>query len=574
MKENAEKKSAQASSEEGPRGYHALFERLTDLMTSLDGFDVPGIFDVLAEMCRILGISKGVTTFYQDAERERAGDGEVFVCYDSGEKHKKVSSIRAVTPAKTVAVCDAYQAEGAPPLSPRDLARVESVERLVLSFMNRSRQEQVIHRLTYYDANGFENLRLWFAQLGRLIAAGRIANKAAIRFNLKHFSMINEQVGRETADRVMQEFCRLLRDAVGPEGMLGRLGGDNFVVLCPTERLPQAEAILNGVTVVYDPQNELRISVAAVAGIYETGDGREIHTPGDVMDRISSAYSAARRSSVSDILRYNEAMRQAREQVARVQRLFDRALKNGEFLVYFQPKVDIQTRELIGAEALCRWQRKGKLIPPAEFIPALERGMDICRLDFYMLEQTCRHIRRWLDEGRQAVRVSVNLSRRHLIDPNLFDHIVSIVDQNRVPHEYIEIELTETTSDVSFRDLKRIVGALQQAGIQATVDDFGVGYSSLNLIKEIPWDVLKLDKSILPQEGEDEERGSRMFAHVVAMAHEIGLKCVAEGVETEEQLALMRHYGCRLAQGFLFDRPLPVEEFEKRLDAHTYRYNA
>jgi len=118
---------------------------------------------------------------------------------------------------------------------------------------------------------------------------------------------------------------------------------------------------------------------------------------------------------------------------------------------------------------------------------------------------------------------------------------------------------------VEFKDLKRVVAALQASGISTSVDDFGVGYSSLNLIKQIPWDVLKLDKSILPQEGEDIERGNRMFAHVIAMAHELGLICVAEGVETEGQLDIMRQYGCRIAQGFLFDRPMPVEDFEARL---------
>ena len=169
-----------------------------------------------------------------------------------------------------------------------------------------------------------------------------------------------------------------------------------------------------------------------------------------------------------------------------------------------------------------------------------------------------------------VVRISVNLSRRHMMDPDLFEHIVEIIDQHSIPHDLIEIELTETTTDVEFKDLKRVVTQLQDAGINASVDDFGIGYSSLNLIKQIPWDVLKLDKSIIPSKGEDVERGSKMFAHVISMAHEIGMKCVAEGIETEEQLDIMRHYGCRIAQGFLFDKPLPVDDFEQRLALGNY----
>ena len=261
------------------------------------------------------------------------------------------------------------------------------------------------------------------------------------------------------------------------------------------------------------------------------------------MNRIVQAYLIAKRENTNDIIYYSDEFKLAKAREVKVQRRFANALKKREFLVYYQPKVDIHTRKIIGAEALCRWIHKGTLIPPIDFIPALERGYDICRLDFYMLDSVCRDLRRWLDARLPVVRISVNLSRRHLVDPDLFEHIVEIIDRHGIPHDLIEIELTETTTDVEFRDLKRVVADLQASGISASVDDFGVGYSSLNLIKQIPWDVLKLDKSILPQEGDDEARGGRMFAHVIAMAHEMGLTCVAEGVETEDQLDIMRQYG-------------------------------
>ncbi|MCH5250300.1 MAG: EAL domain-containing protein, partial [Lachnospiraceae bacterium] len=140
-------------------------------------------------------------------------------------------------------------------------------------------------------------------------------------------------------------------------------------------------------------------------------------------------------------------------------------------------------------------------------------------------------------------------------------------------HKYIEIELTETTTDVEFKDLKRTIGGLQQSGISTSVDDFGIGYSSLNLIKEIPWNVLKLDKSLLPDLGDESPvQNGVMFKYVVAMAQEMGLECIAEGVETKEQVKLLADNKCNLAQGFYFDKPLPVEEFETRLDAN-YIYN-
>jgi EAL domain-containing protein (putative c-di-GMP-specific phosphodiesterase class I) len=158
-----------------------------------------------------------------------------------------------------------------------------------------------------------------------------------------------------------------------------------------------------------------------------------------------------------------------------------------------------------------------------------------------------------------------------MTNPELLETIIGIIDKYRIPHEYIEIELTETTTDVEFRDLRRVVEGLQQQKICTSVDDFGMGYSSLNLIRVVPWNVLKVDKIFLPLDGEStESTRSVMFKYVVAMAKELGLECIVEGVETPAQLELLRSNNCELAQGYLFDKPLPLDEFEKRLDAKKY----
>jgi len=543
--------------------YLSPFERFAELMTSSDDFDIPAIFSTLAELCRVLRVSKGVTTFYPSPAHEQRGEGEVFVCYDSEEKHVHVSSQRLVTPAQIIITTDVYQAEGAEPFSDVERRRVDTVQRMILTFLNKSRQEEIIEKLIFYDDDGYHNLRYFYAQIMKNKAAGTLTGKTAIRINLKHFSIVNEQGGKTAGDTALRNYIAALTEAAGPGGILCRLGGDNFVALFDTERLPEVLNCLNGIPVPYDDEN--RIVISAVAGVCRIHDDSDITNPGEIMNRIVQAYLIAKRENTNDIIYYSDEFKLAKAREVKVQRRFANALKKREFLVYYQPKVDIHTRKIIGAEALCRWIHKGTLIPPIDFIPALERGYDICRLDFYMLDSVCRDLRRWLDARLPVVRISVNLSRRHLVDPDLFEHIVEIIDRHGIPHDLIEIELTETTTDVEFRDLKRVVADLQASGISASVDDFGVGYSSLNLIKQIPWDVLKLDKSILPQEGDDEARGGRMFAHVIAMAHEMGLTCVAEGVETEDQLDIMRQYGCRIAQGFLFDRPMPVEDFEQRL---------
>ena len=542
-----------------------LLEKLTDLMSKLDGFDTPAILRTLAEMCKILRVSKGVTTFYQNTKHEARGDGEALVCYDNGEKHVLASKARVVVPTGMIIVCEVYQAEGAEPFSEQEQKRVDIVQRMILTFMNRSRQEQGIRRLMYYDDAGYHNIRYFYAKIVELNNSGRLSGKSAARINIKHFSSVNEQFGRKAGDAALRKYCHAFREAMGEGGILCRLGGDNFVLLFDTEKLPPVLERMTGIQIVPDGAAGQAVELNSYAGIYTLSGNETLKDPSEIMEKIITPYLVAKTDSSSDVVFFDRHLLEEKARAAKVQRKFNKGLYNEEFVVYYQPKIDIQTRKLTGAEALCRWIRNGKVIPPMDFIPILERGYDICRLDFYMLDHVCRDIRRWLDEGKAVKRISVNLSRRHMTDPDLFTHIVEIIDRNYVPHSLIEIELTETTTDVEFRDLKRVVKELQKSGIATAVDDFGVGYSSLNLIKQIPWDVLKLDKSILPASGEDIERGTHMFAHVIAMAHEMGLICVAEGVETEEQLNLMRDYGCRIAQGYLFDRPLPVEVFEKRL---------
>ncbi|MBP0966646.1 MAG: EAL domain-containing protein, partial [Oscillospiraceae bacterium] len=288
-------------------------------------------------------------------------------------------------------------------------------------------------------------------------------------------------------------------------------------------------------------------------------------------DRIIAASQAARSGANARVVYYDAALHEGRERFMRIQQRFPDALRNEEFHVYYQPKIDLKTGALAGAEALCRWYRDGQIITPDDFIPTLEMNAEICKLDFYMLDHVCRDIRRWLDEGREVVRISVNLSRRHIMDYDLLQNIIDIMERNGVPSQYLEIELTETTTDVEFRALKRLVTGLQNAGICTSVDDFGVGYSSLNLIREIPWDVLKIDRSFLPeQQDEPDSPRSVMFRHVIAMAKELGLSCIAEGVETQSQVEMLQENQCVLAQGYFFDRPLPAAEFEQRLRERRY----
>ncbi|MCR4907737.1 MAG: EAL domain-containing protein [Lachnospiraceae bacterium] len=250
-----------------------------------------------------------------------------------------------------------------------------------------------------------------------------------------------------------------------------------------------------------------------------------------------------------------------------VRKLFPEAVKNKEFKVFYQPKVFLKDYRLCGAEALCRWVHDGRIISPGNFIPALEQGNEICELDFYMLDQVCQDICAWLADGRRMVRVSINMSRRHMQNEKLINDIFDVVGRYDFPRKYIEIELTETTTDVDFKDLSRVVNALTEQGIHTSVDDFGMGYSSLNLIRDLPWNTLKIDRSFLPEDGDNKPNKAVILQHLIAMAQSMGIECLAEGVETVEQISLLKDNQCYIAQGFYFDMALPHDEFEKRLIA-------
>ena len=556
---------------EGDGRYYEYLEKLTREMANPRETKVEAVMSDLQELCRILRVCKGVANFYNSIALERKGEGDEFVCIDTGEETDQVMSCRNELAGMMVGHCRVYHAANQAPWTEEEKSRIELIQQMILNFFSKDRMRAMIRQVTLFDDAGYSNIRMFQSTVEKIGGEQELNRFGAARFDLKHFSLINQQMGRELSDRVMRNYTRRLEEIAGEGGLVSRLGGDNFVMLFRKENLDQIIKCFEGCPVRFSDDEEGRVQIKVNAGVLIVPDDYYYHDFGDLMDRITNAYSAAKSGARGDIIFSSEEMLEQKEKAMRIKQVFPVAMQNEEILVFYQPKINVENNALVGAEALSRWYNNGKLVLPTEFIPVLEQSMDICKLDFYVLDHVCRDIRRWLNEGRPVVRISVNLSRRHLIDLDLLDHILSIIDRNRVPHQYIEIELTETTTDVEFKDLKRIVTGLEEAGVFTSVDDFGIGYSSLNLLREIPWSILKVDKNFLPL-GEQamQNRQNIMFHHVVNMAREIGLTCVAEGVETKEQVEILRKNGCDIAQGFYYDKPLPVKEFEKRLDKHFY----
>lgn len=528
----------------------------------------PAFNKILEPICKFLRISRISSAVFDSTCDSAIIKSAPHIYYDDGN----ADSTRVLKFTETnVRACKAnysfMQSKSGQDWSDEEVQQIEAIEKLIYTFCDRSYASTIAKDLSMLDSDLMVYpLTFFLATVKNLIRQGRIGEFGSVYFNLSHFSTINDRFGRDCATNIMKLFIHGIQEKILYEECICRVGGDNFVVLFKKDNLNIIKNYLSGMPITFN-NGDKTVTVTTTAGYYMIPEATESAT--DVMDRISAAYQLAKNVYKRHFLFYDDEIMQHQTQVKEIEMMFPSAIENEEFKVFYQPKTQLNNYQLAGAEALCRWFRNGKVISPGEFIPVLEGSKAICTLDFYMLDHVCRDIRRWLDEGREVVKVSVNLSRLHLGDEDLLESILRIIDKYKVPHHFIEIELTETTTDVDYKELKKIVYGLREQDISTSVDDFGVGYSSLNLIREMPWNVLKIDKSFLPTQEEEDNDPSKvkMLRHIITMSQDLGLECIVEGVETAEQVKLLKDCKCYLAQGFYFDRPLPVKEFEQKLES-------
>ena len=413
---------------------------------------------------------------------------------------------------------------------------------------------------------GVSTKSLFTEYVDGLFKSGMITGYAACGFGLRGMAELNRQVGNDKGNKLMAVYVKNLQELLGDDGLVARTGGINFSVIFKKERFDEIAVFLSGKIVTLGDDTEGRL-MSATVGFYPISES--CSSAEELNETIAAALHNALKNPAQPFIIYDEKLQQADKDEKYIAGIFQDALESEEFMVYYQPKAELKRYRINGAEALCRWFHEGKMVLPYRFIPVLENNGDIVKLDFYMIEHVCSDLRRWIDEGRSVVPVSVNLSRCHLGDPDLLDHITEIIDRYEVPHSLIEIELTETTTEVGFKELKTLVTGLREQGFSTSVDDFGVGFSSMSLLHEIPWSIIKIDRSFIPVgdgSAEDEKR-KVMLRSIIEMVNSLGLKSIAEGVETIDQVILLKENGCYYAQGYYFDKPLPRDDFESRLGA-------
>lgn len=542
--------------------YVTLMNEFSNTCGKIRTFRDPEIKRSIVPLCEFLRIAAfEVTVDSANSSSHKPLMQPFFYYFKGTADRKRALKIDETIYDGSVAHYNILPSFGEPDWSEQELEQIRALEKQVAMHSERG----YIMKLAEEKGRIDETLEIYllpyfFEYIGRVMAEGKLDKYGAVYFNLKRFSLVNEYFSRRVADDIMRSYIRGLERSVKGDKCICRVGGDNFVMLYEKADLDAVVEYLLGKRVKL---NGIEVNVSATAGYCTITEG--VRKPTDVMDRISETIQMARTVYKKPYAFYEPKMAEQKKRMKEIENIFPEAIKNEEFKVYYQPKVRIEDGKIIGAEALCRWVRNGSIVSPMQFIPVLERSSSICVLDFYMLEHVCCDIRRWLDEGRKVVRVSVNLSRMHLGNEMLLENILGIIDRYGVPHEYLEIELTETSADVDFDELKNIVNGLHESNVSTAVDDFGTGFSSLKLITELPWGVLKIDKSFIPEDSNEHSKRERILRHIITMSHDLGMECIAEGVETLDQARLLQQMECYLAQGFYYAKPMPCEDYEKKL---------
>lgn len=455
-----------------------------------------------------------------------------------------------------------YPIKGQDAWSEEEKKRIELFVLMLYQANGRQKLATDVDYYRYHDPQTRHTNMTFFSQCcEQYIKNHTIGNYTAMAVNLSGFTNLNLEIGSSNCDTVLVKYMDWLKLGLDVDEVVSRISGDQFALLIHRDHEEQILDKLRASEIYYGKQEPDHVCISAEAGIYRLTDGVDSYH--HIIQAVSSALNVAKSSLQLQFSYYDPMTVDASERKKFYEAEFEKALANEDIHVYFQPKVSLKDYDLIGAEALSRWIVDGKIVPPDSFIPILEETTRICELDFYVLEHVCKSIRSWIAHGVQPVKVSVNFSRRHLSNENLVRDIVQMLDKYEVPHQYIEVELTETTIDADFAALKQIVYGLRGYGIESSVDDFGMGYSSLSLIRDVPFKVLKIDKSFLGDKNmETDERQRSMMKHVISMANDLGMECIAEGVESMEHVQLLKESKCYMAQGFLFNRPIPQEQFE------------
>lgn len=428
--------------------------------------------------------------------------------------------------------------------------------------------QQALMRLAYFDPlTGCRNLPRFIIDAPEVIGRDESVHYAIWYCDLKRFKYFNDVFGYEAGDRVLKYLAEIFGSS-SSDALFCRISADNFAGLLTYHRKDELVQWFEGVQDCLSSEEAAaanRIHAELSIGFYCVDESEEKLTVKEMVNRANMAQKSAKNSGDCRFAFFNNKTREKILRDAEMEAGAKRALEAGEFVLYLQPKVNIQNaNRLAGAEVLVRWNSREKgLIPPIEFISLFERNGFIVPLDRYIFERTCEWFAAYLKEGRPSINLAVNVSRIGMLQEDFVSYYSSVKERYQIPDYRLELEFTESMI-VDDEMFTTTVERLRKKGFVCSMDDFGSGYSSLNLLKNLPIDVLKLD-ILFFKEGTDLIRERTVVSNVITMAKELKIETIAEGVETEEQVEFLRSAGCDIVQGYVFAKPMPLAQFDDML---------
>ena len=449
-----------------------------------------------------------------------------------------------------------------------------SVTNYVSVFMDISTlkaSEEELHFLANHDSlTKLPNRRLLFSQLEHGLAKIRRdgGTLGLLIFDLDRFKDVNDSFGHLIGDQLLQQVAARLSERLRSSDTIARLGGDEFTVLLgdlsrPEDAARVAEEIIETLNQAFRLPNGVDIRTSASIGI-SFSTGSEI-TAETLLQQADAAMYRAKEAGRGRFQYYSENMTIAARERVDIDNRLRQAIKHNEFRVYYQPQVDIVSGRIVGAEALVRWQDANEgLIPPSRFIPVAEETGMIRDIGEWVLRETCRQGRAWSDAGLPPIVLAVNISAHQIRHGNLIETVDRILGETGFSPRFLELELTESALMEKTNEVSTLLNDLRARQIRLAIDDFGTGYSSLAYLKRFPLDILKIDKSFIDDISHDQD-DREIIKAVIEMGHALGIKVLAEGVESGEQLAFLQAQGCDAYQGYFCSKPVPADVFSRLL---------
>ena len=462
------------------------------------------------------------------------------------------------------------------------ITSVSKISKLQQEIRSREETEKQIRFLAYYDSlTNLPNRTFFKEQLKQAIAYARRSELilAVLFVDLDDFKRINDTLGHDMGDRLLQavsnrllkslrdsDYIARLEENESPD-TAARLGGDEFVLLLQNlahihDAGKAASRILEAASRPFELNGHEVFITASIGIALYPADGEE--SP-DLLKSADVAMYQAKAKGRNSYQYYSKSMNAKSLEYLTISSKLHKALEKGEFLLYYQPKKNILENKINSLEALLRWKpADSDLVPPSQFIPLLEETGLIIPVGEWILRTACLQNKAWQEEGYEPIVVSVNVSNRQFNQKNMIAIVTQALRDANLPPEYLELEITESMIMQDPEEAIAILHKFKDMGIQISMDDFGIGYSSLNYLRFVPLNALKIDRSFVMNLATSRSDAAIIEA-IIALAHSLNLKVIAEGVETEEQLTFLKSHGCDETQGFLLSRPLPVEEISKFL---------